>query len=81
MARAEERVRELLKLSPEERAHAASVLLDSLEPGEGDADAEQAQADEIARRLAQIEDGSAVLIDGGEVRRRIAARLREIRGE
>jgi putative addiction module component (TIGR02574 family) len=80
MARAEEHIQELLKLSPEERAHAASVLLESLEPDEGDPGAEQAQADEIARRLARLADGSAVLVDGAEVRRRIAARLREVRG-
>jgi hypothetical protein len=81
MAHAEDHLRELLKLAPEDGAHAASVLLESLEPSKGDADAEQAQADEIARRLARLEGGSAVLADGAEVRRRVAARLRELRGE
>jgi hypothetical protein len=33
MARAEEHIRELLKLSPDERARAARVLLDSLDEG------------------------------------------------
>jgi hypothetical protein len=39
MARAEEHIRELLKLSPDERARAARVLLDSLD--EGNASAEE----------------------------------------
>jgi hypothetical protein len=39
MARAEEHIRELLKLSPDERARAARVLLDSLD--EANTSAEQ----------------------------------------
>jgi hypothetical protein len=38
MARAEEHIRELLKLSPDERARAARVLLASLDEGGASAD-------------------------------------------
>jgi hypothetical protein len=38
MARAEDHIRELLKLSPDERARAARVLLDSLDEGGPSAD-------------------------------------------
>jgi hypothetical protein len=38
VARAEEHIREILKLSPDERAKAARVLLDSLDEGGHSAD-------------------------------------------
>lgn len=61
MARAEEHIQELLKLPVEDRANAAKLLLDSLD-GEPDADAEDAWALEIERRLAKIEAGEAKLV-------------------
>jgi len=61
MARAEEHIQELLKLPVEDRAHAAKLLLDSLD-GDVDPDAEDAWSVEIERRLAKIEAGEAKLV-------------------
>ena len=79
MAQAEEHLRELLKLPAEDRACAAKVLLDSLEEEPEDPEAEALRAAELVRRARAVADGSAELIDADEVRRRIAARLREVR--
>lgn len=57
---ANEHIRELLKLPVEERAHAAKLLLDSLD-GESEANAEGEWAIEIERRIAKIESGEADL--------------------
>jgi putative addiction module component (TIGR02574 family) len=61
---------EAMKLSPDERAVLAASLLDSLheppEPGY-----EEAWAEEIARRLREIEAGTAQLIPWPEARRRL----------
>ena len=70
MARAEEHLQELLKLSLEDRARAAKLLLDSLD-GEVDADAEDAWAAEIERRLARIQAGEATLISAADAAARI----------
>jgi hypothetical protein len=81
MARAEEHLRELLKLSVEDRAHAANLLLDSLDQDEQDPDAEALRAAELTRRAHAVANGTAELVDAAEVRRRVAARLREVRGQ
>ena len=81
MARAEEHLRELLKLPVEDRAHAAKLLLDSLDEDEQDPDAEALRAVELTRRARAVASGSEELIDVDEVRRRVAARLREVRGQ
>ena len=65
MARAEEHIEELLKLPVEDRAHAAKLLLDSLD-GDVDPDAEDAWALEIERRLARIEAGESKLLSMDE---------------
>ena len=70
MARAEEHIQELLKLPVEDRAHAAKLLLDSLD-GEVDADAEEAWAAEIERRLAKIQAGEAKLISATDAVARV----------
>ena len=77
MAQAEEHLQELLKLPAEDRARAAKVLLDSLE--DEPEDPEALRAAELVRRARAVVDGSAELIDADEARRRIAARLREVR--
>ena len=79
MARAEEHLAELLRLPPSERARAARALLDSLDAGD-DADAEQAQLAELIRRMRALDDGTIKLIDADEVRSRVMARLRSVRG-
>ena len=70
MARAEEHLQALLKLPVEDRAHAAKLLLESLE-GDIDADAEAAWAAEIERRLARIQSGEATLISAADAAARI----------
>jgi putative addiction module component (TIGR02574 family) len=79
MAQAEEHLRELLKLPVEDRARAAKLLLDSLDEEPEDPDAEASRIAELSRRARAVADGTAELIDADEVRRRIAARLREAR--
>lgn len=81
MARAEEHLQELLKLPVEDRAHAAKRLLDSLDEEVEEPHAEALRAAELTRRARAVADGTADLVDAGEVRRRVAARLREVRGQ
>ena len=77
MAHVEEHIQELLKLPVEDRAHAAKVLLDSLD-GDVDVDAEEAWGVEIEHRLAKIQAGEAKLISADDAVARIqrAARSR-----
>ena len=63
-----------LSLSEEERAGLAHLLVKSLD-APVDADAAEARDREILRRLAEIEDGTATLIDRNEFRRRMQARF------
>ena len=64
----------VLALPEPERAELARDLVQSLD-GPPDAEVADAWDAEILRRLAQIESGSAQLIDREEFRRRIRARL------
>jgi putative addiction module component (TIGR02574 family) len=80
MGRAEEHIRALLRLPAEDRAHAAKLLLDSLDETSEDLEADALRAAELTRRARAVAGGSAKLIDAGEVRRRIAARPRDVRG-
>lgn len=70
-----EKVRsEALRLTESERAELAHSLVSSLD-GPADTDAESAWDAEIRRRLAEIEAGTAELIDREELRRRMQARI------
>ena len=70
-----ERVRsEALGLSDPERAELAHDLVKSLDAPD-DADAHDAWDREIARRLTEIDAGTAKLIDREEFRRRMRTRL------
>ena len=70
-----EKVRaEALRLSESERADLARSLVSSLD-GPADADAESAWDAEILRRLAEIDAGTAKLVDREELRRRMRARV------
>lgn len=80
MARADEHIQALLELPLEDRAHAAKLLLDSLDDEADDPDAEAMRAAELTRRAEGLATGTVELVDADEVRRRIAARLREVRG-
>ncbi len=65
---------EALNLSETERAELAHDLVASLD-GPADPDAASAWDAEILRRLAQIDSGTAELIDREEFRRRVRERL------
>ena len=79
MSTTETHVRELLKLPLEERARAARILLESLDDARPESGVAEAQAQEIARRLQGLADGSAKLLDWDEVREKVRARLRAAR--
>ena len=70
-----EKVRsEALRLPESDRADLEHSLVVSLD-GPADADAESAWDAEILRRLAEIDSGTAELIDREELRRRMRARM------
>jgi len=70
-----EKVRiEALNLPESDRAELASSLVASLD-GPRDADVEKAWDAEIMRRIAQIDAGTAKMIDREELRRRMRARM------
>jgi putative addiction module component (TIGR02574 family) len=81
MATVEDHIKELLKLPVEDRAHAAKLLLDSLDDEAEDSNAEALRSAELTRRARAVGDGTAELVDADEVRRRVTARLREVRGQ
>ena len=66
---------EALTLTDEERAELAYELIESLD-APADADATDAWDAEIMRRLAEIDAGTAELVDREELRRRIQGRTR-----
>jgi putative addiction module component (TIGR02574 family) len=65
---------EALTLSEPERAELAHALVSSLD-GAPDCDAQDSWDREIARRLVEIDAGTAKLIDRDEFRRRMRSRL------
>jgi len=65
---------EALTLSESERAELAHALVTSLD-GVPDSDAQDAWDQEIARRIGEVEAGTAKLIDRAEFRRRMRSRL------
>lgn len=71
-----EKVRaEALALSDEQRAQLARDLIESLD-APADTDSAEAWDAEIARRLAEIDSGTARLVDRAELRRRMQERMR-----
>jgi putative addiction module component (TIGR02574 family) len=70
--------REATQLSENERAELAGLLLESLE-GEPDDGVEAAWAEEIERRVRQIDSGEVQTIPWEEVRAKLHARLNEDR--
>ena len=64
----------VLRLSPPDRAQLARELVQSLD-APFDADAAGAWDTEILRRLTEIDDGTAKLVDRDELRRRMRERL------
>jgi putative addiction module component (TIGR02574 family) len=67
-------LRKALSLSEQERADLACSLMDSLD-SMVDADAEAAWAEEIERRVADLESGKAKTVPWEKVQERISSRL------
>lgn len=67
---------EALKLPAEERAALAAKLVTSLETAEPSEEVERAWSEELERRIADVDAGSAQLVPWEEVRARIQARLK-----
>lgn len=59
-----------LRLPDAERAELVGLLIESLDD-ESDTDVQEAWSEEIAKRLAEIDNGSAKPIPWSEVRRRM----------
>lgn len=75
-SRALEKVRsEALNLPESERAELAYNLVASLD-GPADEDVEKAWDAEVMRRLAEIDSGTANLVDREELRRRMRDRMK-----
>jgi putative addiction module component (TIGR02574 family) len=70
--------REATRVSENERAELAGLLLESLE-GEPDEGVEAAWAEEIEKRVRQIDSGEVQTIPWEEVRAKLHARLNEDR--
>jgi putative addiction module component (TIGR02574 family) len=68
-SKTQELLDEALKLPVEERACLADLLLDSLDPMLPKV--EEAWADEVAKRLTEIDAGLAVLIPWEDLRRQL----------
>lgn len=68
-------LRKALALPAVARAAIADSLLESLEPSPPDEGIEQAWAEEIKRRVEEVDSGRVQLIPYEEVRRRLLARL------
>jgi len=66
-------LREALRLPPEARAALAAELIDSLDGVDPPEDVEAAWAEEIRRRLADVDAGVVKPIPWEEARRRIMA--------
>jgi putative addiction module component (TIGR02574 family) len=66
-----------LELTPEERGRLIAQLLDSLDPDDGDtlddAGWRAAWSPEIERRLREVRDGTAQLVDGDAALTRVRA--------
>jgi putative addiction module component (TIGR02574 family) len=64
-----------LALSTQDRGLIIDRLIESLDEGCAEEGVEEAWAGEIKNRVDEIRAGKAEMIPGGEVRRRLAARL------
>jgi putative addiction module component (TIGR02574 family) len=72
--KAQKVLEEALTLPPEERADVAATLLESLDEQE-DEGVEEAWAQEIERRIREVESGAVKTIPWSEARRRLRERL------
>jgi len=74
--RVSEVLEKALSLSTQERGLLIDHLIESLDEEPPEEGVEQAWAEEIKRRVDDIRSGKVEMIPGEEVRRRLAARLR-----
>lgn len=74
-AEVSELLKKALALPPEARAALAGSLLESLEEHPVDEGVDEDWAEEIKRRIEEIDSGKVQMIPYEEVRRRLAARL------
>ncbi|MEM6533931.1 MAG: addiction module protein [Myxococcota bacterium] len=65
---------EVMKLTADERAQIAAVILRSLD-GEAEPDAEEKWAEVIDRRLEESENGTVELLDWDEARKELDRKL------
>lgn len=72
---ADELLKKALTLPPKDRATLAGSLIDSLDEVD-ESSAQNAWNDEIARRIEELDSGKAKTIPWDEVRRRVAAKLK-----
>lgn len=72
--KAQKVLEEALTLPPEERADVAATLIESLDEQE-DEGVEEAWAQEIERRIRDVESGAVKTIPWSEARRRLRERL------
>jgi putative addiction module component (TIGR02574 family) len=72
---ASELLEKALALSAQDRGLIVDRLVKSLDEGPAEEGVEAAWADEIKRRVEEIQSGKAKMIPGEEVDRRLAARL------
>jgi putative addiction module component (TIGR02574 family) len=73
---AEDLYEQALSLDETERVALANLILQSLEPT--DPDAEEAWAEEIKRRVGELENGAIETISWDEVRSKLAAKLKSV---
>ncbi len=68
-------IEKALALSTQDRSLVIDRLIASLDEGPAEEGVEDAWAEEIKRRVDDIQSGRAKMMPGEEVRRRLAARL------
>jgi putative addiction module component (TIGR02574 family) len=74
----EEILRAALDLPPETRASLANILLESLlTPAPDQAEIDAAWAEEIERRIKEIDEGKVELIPGEQVLAKLRSRLKQ----
>ncbi len=73
-------IKEVLRLPAGARAALAAELIASLDDGEPAEEVETAWAQEIKRRLAEIESGTVKLIPWEEAERQIMATIARVNG-
>jgi putative addiction module component (TIGR02574 family) len=77
----DELLSKVLRLPVDERARVAQVLIASLDEGPADEGAEQAWSGEIEKRARDVLAGKSVVVETGEMFRRLRNELSSVRRE